>query len=82
LHPGDKDQDELPFVLVHPEAPKFHLMGWCYGHEGKQQKYWADKQRSDRPAFFVPQTDLRPIETLHVDVAMMVLPETVSEAAQ
>jgi hypothetical protein len=30
-----------------------------YGFEGKQEKYWGDKWRNNRPAFWVPASDLR-----------------------
>ena len=29
-----------------------------YGKDAKQTKYWADPQRTNRPAYFVPQLDL------------------------
>jgi hypothetical protein len=51
------------FVLVTIESQKTLLHGWCYGEEAMEEKYWADPARG-RPAFFVPKTVLRSMETL------------------
>lgn len=51
------------FVLVTIENRQTLLHGWCYGHEGIKEIYWADPARG-RPAYFVPQSALRPMETL------------------
>jgi hypothetical protein len=68
LHPADKDH--LPYVLVHADPPAFDLIGWAYGADGKQDKYWSDPA-GNRPAFFVPQADLRPIEMLRVEIQVL-----------
>jgi hypothetical protein len=62
LHPEDRDEEA--FILVVGRAPAFELVGWCFGHEGKRQDYWADPTNSKRPAFFVPRSVLRPIDEL------------------
>jgi hypothetical protein len=54
------------FVLVTIENQQTLLHGWCYGHEAMDEKYWADPARG-RPAYFVPQQNLRPMEDLHLD---------------
>jgi hypothetical protein len=51
------------FVLVTIENQKTLLHGWCYGSEAMDEKYWADPARG-RPAYFVPQSALRPMESL------------------
>ena len=51
------------FVLVTIENRQTLLHGWCYGHEGIKEIYWADPARG-RPAYFVPQSALRPMEAL------------------
>jgi hypothetical protein len=51
------------FVLVTIESQKTFLHGWCYGEEAMEEKYWADPARG-RPAFFVPKTVLRSMESL------------------
>jgi hypothetical protein len=63
VHP--KEEDYHRFVLVFVSVPDrlARLMGWCYGHEAKQQQYWLDPG-TGRPAFFVPASFLRPVETL------------------
>jgi hypothetical protein len=54
------------FVLVTIENQQTLLHGWCYGHEAMDEKYWADPARG-RPAYFVPQQNLRPMENLRLD---------------
>jgi hypothetical protein len=51
------------FVLVTIENQKTLLHGWCYGSEAMDEKYWADPARG-RPAYFVPQSVLRSMESL------------------
>lgn len=63
LHPGDKD--DLPFVLVDASnPPNMRLVGWIYAKDGKDQKFWDDPSKKNRPAFFIPQNNLRPMEEL------------------
>jgi hypothetical protein len=57
------DEDDKPYVLVCVCNGVGKIRGWVYGREGKQERYWTNK--SNRvPQFYVPQSDLRPIETL------------------
>lgn len=63
LHPEDKDQ--YPFVLVNAgSCPEVELMGWMYGKDGKDEKYWDDPTKTNRPAYFIPRSDLRPMSEL------------------
>lgn len=57
-----KDADDAPFILVTGQLPTFELRGWVYGHEGKQERFWRTDVRS--PAFFVPQSALKPLGDL------------------
>jgi hypothetical protein len=63
LHPSDPD--DRPFILVIGTMPFFRLAGWMMGRDGKDPKWW--RAGIDRPAFFVPQADLRPMEELLSD---------------
>lgn len=58
---GADARDELPFVLVTGVAPSFDLRGWTLGCVGKDVRFW---QGNGRPAYWVPQKCLRPIEHL------------------
>jgi len=58
LHPEDPDDDA--FVLVTGCAPRFTLRGWIYGRDGKDDRWWQDPA-GGRPAYFVPQSVLRPM---------------------
>ena len=62
LHPDDKDDDI--FVLVHVIAaalPRVRLSGWLHARDGKRDEFWSDPSGQDRPAFFVPNNQLRPM---------------------
>ena len=56
------DPDDEPYVLVVPvRLPRFRIVGWCYGYEGKLDEYL--EAPCGRPsAWFVPQHVLRPFE--------------------
>jgi hypothetical protein len=59
------DRPDDRFVLVTGLAPEgFAFRGWLYAREGQLPKYWEDRSGCNRPAFFVPQSVLRPMEEL------------------
>jgi hypothetical protein len=55
------DADAEPFLLVTMRLPRFRLVGWCYGCEAKSEEWWAQRE-GFRPAFYVPQHVLRPLD--------------------
>jgi hypothetical protein len=63
-HPPDKDYQ--PFVLARILLPEVHLVGWLWGGEAKQKKFWRDDVA--RPAFFA--WPVRDMETLPDEVAV------------
>jgi hypothetical protein len=59
-----KNEDPLKkFVLVTIENQETIIRGWCLGEDAMKEEFWADPARG-RPAYFVPQATLRPIEEL------------------
>jgi hypothetical protein len=58
LHPSDDDL--AMFVLVVGAAPKLRIAGQIRAVEGKQIEYW--REGTGRPAFFVPQSKLTPLQ--------------------
>ena len=61
----DEDKNDAPYVLVDASKPPvFRLVGWLYGREGKQKQFWSDPSRKNRPAYFVDQQHLKPINEL------------------
>lgn len=62
LHP--KDKNVSIFIHVNGVNGKYKIHGWCYGKEGKKDIYWNDLFNNKRPAFFVPNSILKPIEEL------------------
>ena len=61
LHPAD--HDDVPYVSVCVKDGAALICGWLFGKEGKQEKYWSEPVPG-RPAYFVPNSDLRPAATL------------------
>ena len=62
LHPADADEEA--FVLVTGAAYTWTIHGWTYARDGKRPDYWGDPTGRNRPAFWVPQHDLRPLADL------------------
>lgn len=63
IHPQDRDW--APYVLVDASnPPDFRLVGWMYGSDGKDEKYWADPAKTGRHAYFIDQKILRPMDEL------------------
>lgn len=62
VHPRDDDHDL--FILVVVNGRNLEIKGWMTGSEAKDKKYWGDKFKNRRPAYWVPQRDLRPFSTL------------------
>lgn len=58
VHPDDPD--DYPFALVVCAEPIFYCPGWLPGIVAKQDHYWPGPH-PERPAFFVPQEDLRDV---------------------
>lgn len=78
LHPwspatgkGDKDGDVFISVLIELGSWTVNggvdvlLRGWLFGGDGKRQEWWEDESKGKkRPAFFVPNSELRPLEDI------------------
>lgn len=58
----ESDAREHYFVLVLGKIPDFEIVGFMSGAEAKQPKYWR-KDWTPRPAYLVPQNQLKDIET-------------------
>lgn len=58
-----QENPDKKFFLVTIENQVTLLHGWCYGRQAMQERFWADPARG-RPAYFVPQSALHPMETL------------------
>lgn len=58
----NRDRDDAPFVLVRGSFPNYEIAGWMFGRDAKQDQYIFSGD--GRPAFFVPASDLRPIDEL------------------
>lgn len=58
----DRDCDSAPFILVTGEMPSLRIVGWLYGRECKRPEFWRHDR--PRPAYFVPQSELRSMEEL------------------
>jgi hypothetical protein len=59
-----KDSSESAWVLITGSFFVYTIRGWIWGKDGKKDEYWGDKFNTGRPAFWVPQDVLNPIETL------------------
>ena len=60
----EKDPDERVYVLTTGLPPDITVVGWLYGYEAKLPEYLKDYGEHGKPAYFIPQDRLRPIEEL------------------
>lgn len=60
------DRDEAPFVsaIVEKNNSEIVLRGWLFGHEAKDEQYWSDPSKKNRPAYFVKTSVLRDMNSL------------------
>lgn len=54
----DKDLDNKKYYFLIGVNGHYKVMGWIWGKDGKQQKYWGDPQGTGRPAYFISMADL------------------------
>ena len=59
----DSDPDDHIFILTTGLNGSYTIHGWIYAHEGKKEQYWKDPT-GNRPAYFIPQSTMHPINTL------------------
>lgn len=59
------DKDDAPYILVIAALPIFILVGWLPGRECKASQHWRENGVRS-PAFFVPQSALKPIKELFI----------------
>lgn len=60
---NNNDSDDKPYILVVANNGVGKIHGWVYGREGKKPDFWTDKSGRG-PAYYVPQSALRGIDTL------------------
>lgn len=58
----ERDPDDAMFFLVIGTAPTFYVAGGIQGSAAKSEEWW--RTDTGRPAFFVPQDALTPLEEL------------------
>ena len=63
LHDADVDSQIAILVFVGEEPTQCELMGWIPCSEGKSKEFESDPV-GGRPAYFIPQKNLRPMEDI------------------
>lgn len=54
-----EDPDDRRFYLLRGACGSYEVCGWILGRDAKQDRFWGDKFKTGRPAYWVPQTELR-----------------------
>ena len=50
--------DQFAYLFISAEHhPDYHIFGWAWGYEAKQQRFWRDPA-GGRPAYFMPNEEL------------------------
>lgn len=62
LHEHDKS--DARYVLAAGLNGTYKVAGWLWGREGQQEKYWRRVSAERNPAFFVPQSELHPLDEI------------------
>lgn len=62
------DPDERRYILVTGTPPEMTVHGWITGIDAKQKRFFRNP-RGYRIAWFVPQSELRPLDATELDVA-------------
>ncbi len=52
-----EDKDDDPFVLVTGAGRIKRIVGWCWGREAKEDRFWREDVRC--PSWWVPQSYLK-----------------------
>jgi hypothetical protein len=60
IRPADKD--DVKYYLLTGINGKYNIRGYIYAIEGKQDQYLSDAGQDRPKVYFVPQSDLHPIE--------------------
>jgi hypothetical protein len=60
----DTDDDNALVVLVVGRAPSYRVVGWYRCGDGKRREWWKIAVVGRDPAYFVPQSELRPMQEL------------------
>lgn len=61
----DNDKDDSIYILSRGMPPgAIEIVGWIYGHMGKKEEYKKDPGGYGRPAYFIPDNVLQPMESL------------------
>lgn len=55
-----RDDEQRRWVLVTGELGRYVVRGWLYGHEARREEWW-EAPAGREPAWFVPQSALRPL---------------------
>jgi len=58
------DRDDETFVLARTFWPRVEVIGWLWGYEAKEERYWQQPNPRQSPAFFAPNSVLRSIYSL------------------
>ena len=62
----DTCKDDTPYVLAVINQLTITLVGWIYARDGKRPELWRE---GDPACYYVPQSELRPMEDLAFDNA-------------
>lgn len=73
----DNDHNDRRYVFATVTGQVVTFVGWMYGYESKKER-WLTNPKGYRTSWFVPQRDLRPIETLAILDPAPVAPLTAS----
>lgn len=64
LREGDKFDDTIYVLVLSCDFPVFEIVGWIYGKIGRKEKWKKVVDKHEKPAYFIPQHELKPLSEL------------------
>jgi len=61
----EHDVKNEKYILVVSRHPLFKVVGWMWADEAKVDKYWKEPDDTGVGAWWVPQSDLKPMSTVY-----------------
>lgn len=60
-----KDEKNEKYILVIVIAETCSIVGWIWADEAKQDRFWKPADHTGEAAWWVPQSELKPMETIN-----------------
>ena len=60
-----KDKKNEKYILVTVNVDICNIVGWTWADDAKKEKFWKPEDHTGESAWWVPQSELQPMETIN-----------------